>query len=130
MAETQPTPSAPKKSAAHNSREILDVLYAWANAWSSKNVPAYLALYASDFKTPGGESRAEWEAQRRERISKPPSIQVGIGEPKVIFTDAGHASVTFRQTYRASHLKTSTHKTLMLVRSDSGWLIQEERAGR
>jgi hypothetical protein len=40
---------------------VLDVVNAWAKAWSAKNVDAYLAFYGKDFKTPGGESRASWE---------------------------------------------------------------------
>jgi hypothetical protein len=35
--------------------------------------------------------------------------------------------VKFRQTYRASHLKTSSRKTLLMVKSGGDWRIQEER---
>lgn len=130
-AATEPAaPVITKKPTAHDSREVLNVVYEWAAAWSSKNVKRYLALYAADFKTPGGENRESWEAQRRDRISKPKSISVNINGPKVSFIDNSHASVTFKQSYRASHLKTSTHKTLVLVKSGDTWLIQEERAGK
>ena len=58
---------AAPKPAANN--EVLDTVNAWAKAWSAKNVDAYLAFYARDFKTPGGEARPEWEKARRQRIS-------------------------------------------------------------
>ena len=91
---------------------------------------AYLSFYAGDFKTPKGESRADWNALRKDRISAPKSIQVTISNLKVSFSDDSHASVTFRQSYRASHLNTSSSKTLMLVKADGKWLIQEERSGK
>ncbi len=123
-------PAAAKKPAAGSNNEVLKVVHEWAAAWSSKNLKRYFAFYAANFKTPGGESRKDWEAQRRERISKPQSIQVSISDPKVKLIDDSHASVSFRQSYRASHLKTSSSKTLVLVKSGGNWLIQEERSGK
>ena len=119
-----------KPSTADSHNEVLRVAHEWAAAWSSKNVKRYLAFYAEDFKTPGGESRKDWAAQRRERIEKPKSIHVSISDLKVKLIDDGHASVSFRQSYRASHLKTSSSKTLVLVKSGGNWLIQEERSGK
>jgi len=45
----------------------------------------------------------------------------------VNFSDSNHAAVKFRQSYRASHLKSSGSKTLLMVKSGGNWLIQEER---
>lgn len=129
IAEPAPAVRPFAKKSTRNSREVLNVVREWASTWSTKNVKGYLALYAPDFKVPGGESRDAWEAQRRERISKPKSIRVGISGANVRFIDDDHASVSFKQSYRASHLNTSTRKTLVLERTDSGWLIQEERTG-
>lgn len=119
--------SAEPPAAANNSGEVLKAVNAWAAAWSAKDVSKYLSFYAADFKLPDGESRAAWEATRQERISKPKSIQVGISGATVEFSDASHATVKFRQSYRASHLKTSGSKTLLMVKSGGNWLIQEER---
>jgi tetratricopeptide (TPR) repeat protein len=121
-AEKNPEP-APK---TNNGGEVLKTVNAWAAAWSAKDVNKYLSFYASDFKVPGSESRAAWEAARRDRISKPKSIQVGISGATVSFSDASHATVKFQQTYRASHLKSSGNKTLLMVKSGGNWLIQEE----
>ena len=122
--------AAAKETDAGNTFEVLKVVSQWAAAWSSKNVQRYLAFYAADFKTPGGESRSNWEAQRLERIGLPKSIQVGVNDPKVKLIDDSHASVSFKQSYRASHLNTSSSKTLVLVKSGGSWLIQEERSGK
>ena len=120
-------PKAAGYPAANNSGEVLKAVNAWAAAWSAKNVKKYLSFYAADFKVPDGESRAAWEAARHERISKPKSIQVSISGATVSFSDSDHAAVKFRQSYRASHLKTSGSKTLLMVKSGGNWLIQEER---
>jgi tetratricopeptide (TPR) repeat protein len=111
-----------------SSREALETVMAWAAAWSARNTDKYLTFYADDFKTPGGETRAAWEAARRERISTPKYIHIGIRIMAIQFTDSDHATVKFRQSYRASHLKTSGNKTLLMVKSGDKWLIQEERA--
>jgi tetratricopeptide (TPR) repeat protein len=131
VAASAPSAAAPQKSAPKPAgNDVLDMLNAWAKAWSSKNVDAYLAFYARDFKTPGGESRADWEKARRQRIGAPKSIAVTIEAPKVTVTGDNRASVTFRQGYRSDVIKaTSTTKTLVLARNEGRWQIQQERVG-
>ncbi len=127
--KTESAASPPKRAGKkESSREALETVMAWAAAWSAKNTDKYLSFYADDFKTPGGETRATWEAVRRERISKPKYIHIGIRIMTIQFIDSDHAKVKFRQSYRASHLKTSGNKTLLMVKSGDKWLIQEERA--
>lgn len=126
--EAKPDSAEPSK--ADTQAAVLKTLNGWAKAWSNKNVGAYLGYYAKEFKTPGGENRAAWEKNRKERISKPKSIQVSIESPRVSLIDAGRASVTFRQAYKSDALSTSTHKTVVLVKAGDKWLIQQERIGR
>ena len=123
-----PVPVPAAKPVERNSDEVLKTVHNWAAAWSSQNVKNYLAYYADDFKTPGGESLADWKTARTERIKKPKSIQVSVNKPKIVFTDDVHATASFVQSYRASHLKASSSKTLLLVNSGNKWLIQEERS--
>ena len=132
VAASTASPPASQKTApkgAHN--DVLDMVNAWAKAWSSKNVDAYLAFYGREFKTPGGESRADWEKVRRQRITAPKTISVTVDAPKVTITGDNQASVTFRQAYRSDILKSTwTTKTLILARSEGRWLIEQERVGR
>jgi tetratricopeptide (TPR) repeat protein len=109
-----------------NNKEITETVMAWAAAWSSQNTGNYLSFYADDFKTPGGETRAAWEALRRERVTTPKYIHVGIAIKSITFTDSTHATVKFRQAYRASHLKSTDNKTLLMVKSGDKWLIHAE----
>ncbi|WP_407897309.1 tetratricopeptide repeat protein [Ferrigenium sp. UT5] len=119
----------PVVAAADVNAEIAQATHDWAKAWSSRNVKQYLSFYAGDFKTPGGQTRGAWEAVRRERLTKPKSIQVGVSNLKVTLVDAQQARATFSQSYRASHFKSLDRKTLVWVKRDGRWLIAEERAG-
>jgi tetratricopeptide (TPR) repeat protein len=132
-AEPKPAPAAkekPAESKQDNEAAVVKALSVWAKAWSSKNVGVYLASYAKDFKTPGGENRSAWEKARKDRISHPKSIHVAIETPRVTLNDSGHATVTFRQIYKSDALSTSTLKTVVLVKSGDKWLILQERVGR
>jgi murein L,D-transpeptidase YafK len=119
-------PVAAKPSAA----EIIETVETWARAWSSKDVAAYLAFYAKDFKTPGGEPRAAWENSRRQRISAPKTITITVDSPNVNVVADDLVNITFRQGYRSDIITSSaTTKMLVMVKSDGRWLIQQERAG-
>ena len=125
-AEPKPTPAP----AANDPAEVLKAVNAWAEAWSKKDVDAYLAHYAPSFDPPGRQSRSDWEKERRERVAAPKSIAVSIDSPKVTMRGANQALVSFRQNYRSDRLKSNSRKTLEMVKSDKGWLIQKEQAGK
>ena len=108
---------------------VLQAVLAWASAWSSQNVESYLAFYAQDFKTPKGEGRAQWEEARRQRISTPKKIDVAIESPKIVLKGENDAVINFRQVYRSDSLKANSRKTLIMVRREGRWVIQQERAG-
>lgn len=127
-------PEAPAKAAAPTAAtppvaELSRTVQDWAAAWSRKDVKSYLGYYAADFKVPDGKPRSAWEAERRSRIAKPGAIEVRVENVKVKSVAADRADATFRQHYKAVGLKTSTTKTLTLVRRDGRWLIQQERVG-
>jgi len=123
-------PERPRQAAQPAPADVLNAVNAWVKAWSAKDVDGYLAFYARDFVTPGGESRADWEKSRRQRIAAPKSIAVGVDSPKVALAADGKASVTFRQSYRSDVVKASSTKTLLLAKADGRWLIQQEKVAR
>jgi hypothetical protein len=136
-AAAEPVKPAPEKPAAEkpvaakpSAAEIIDTVEAWARAWSSKDVTAYLDFYAKNFKTPGGEARAEWENSRRHRISAPKTITITVDSPNVSVVADDLVNVTFRQGYRSEIVTSSaTTKTLVMIKVDGRWLIQQESAG-
>ena len=124
---TEANAAKPGESKSAETDALLKAVRAWAGAWAKKDVPAYLAHYARDFKTPNGESRAEWEKQRNQRISAPKKIEVDVVAPKVSLNGDNAASVTFRQVYRSDVVKAAGTKTLEMVKTEGKWLIREER---
>lgn len=127
--EARPAESAPATGAGDVAGEVGRAVENWAAAWSKKNVKAYLTHYARDFRTPGGESRSGWEAERTQRINKPGAISVDVDGLRVSADGPDKATVRFRQHYKSATLKTSSNKTLVMVRQDGKWLIQQERVG-
>ncbi|MDW8468337.1 MAG: tetratricopeptide repeat protein [Burkholderiales bacterium] len=127
-AAAAPSPAAePKAAEAGTAAQVLETVNAWARAWSAKDADAYLGFYAPGFRTPTGEPREQWEKMRRQRIAAPKSITVTVGSPKVTLHGDDRASVTFRQTYRSDLVNATSTKTLVLVKSNGRWMIQEER---
>jgi tetratricopeptide (TPR) repeat protein len=118
------------KAAGDANADVMNAVNDWAQAWSKRDVDAYLAHYAKDFKTPAGESRTEWEKTRRSRIAGAKSIQVAVDSAKVTMQGPDQASVSFQQTYRSDKLNSKNRKTLDLVKADGRWLIREEKAGK
>jgi len=125
VASAKPVPAAPA-IAPDPDASVLRSVKAWAQAWSAKDVDAYLAFYAADFKTPDGVPRAAWESERRGRIAGPRSIKVSIRDPKVVRHDDQRAAVVFQQTYRSDRFQGRTRKTLELVRIGEDWRIVDE----
>jgi tetratricopeptide (TPR) repeat protein len=125
-----PVKVAETKPAGNATTDITQALQSWATAWSKKDVKAYLSHYAKGFKTPGGASRASWESERASRIDKPGTIDVSVDDVRVSAEGADQATVRFRQHYRSASIKSSTTKTLAMVRHDGRWLIEQERVGK
>jgi tetratricopeptide (TPR) repeat protein len=118
------------KPAVDPGAEVLAAVNGWAKAWSSKDAEGYLAHYNKNFKTPGGQPRQAWEKARRERITAPKSISVDVESPKVTMQGNDRASVAFRQNYQSDVLKATSRKTLVLVKADGRWLIEEEKSNQ
>ncbi len=117
-----------KPSESKETKAISESVKSWAAAWSAKDADQYLSFYGKDFKTPKGESTAEWEKSRRERITHASSIHVEVQDIAINMMDSDTASVTFKQKYHSGQMRSSHHKVLILKRDSGRWVIIEERA--
>ncbi|MDP1524203.1 MAG: tetratricopeptide repeat protein [Rhodocyclaceae bacterium] len=127
-----PKPAAEPKPAAKPAdatTEVAAAIDGWLNAWSKKDVRSYLAAYAKDFQTPNGQARKAWETERSQRVGKPGKIEVGRDKLSIKAEGDDKVVVRFRQHYKSANLNTSSGKTLVLVKRDGKWLIQQERVG-
>ena len=124
-----PEPKPEPAKAADPSNEITAAVDAWLAAWSKKDVRGYLAHYARDFQAPDGQSRKEWETDRSQRVGKPGKIEVSRDKLNIKTEGSDKAVVRFRQTYKSATFNSSSGKTLVLIKQDGRWLIQQERVG-
>jgi hypothetical protein len=105
-------------------QQFLDL---WASAWSSQNVKKYLAFYASDYFSSRSGSRANWEDQRRERLTKPGFIEVKLSDFVIAVQTEQRAEVQMIQSYKSDNYRDTTRKLMVLERRDSSWQITDER---
>ncbi|GLS12635.1 MULTISPECIES: nuclear transport factor 2 family protein [Hydrogenophaga] len=120
-----PVPAAPTPGAQGDVEAAVE---AWAKAWSNKNMSGYLGAYAPNFTPTGGQSRKDWESERRSRIVPRSRIEVGINDLDVN-VNGDRATARFHQTYRSDATNVSSRKTLEMVKSGNRWLILRESTG-
>ncbi len=111
---------------ADTASAVSSLLSSWTQAWSSQNAAGYLAIYADDFAPEGGQLRAAWAEQRRERILKPSRIQVSIKNTKTVRLSDDRVRVNFVQRYVSDNYSDSVNKTLELKQVNGVWKITRE----
>jgi len=121
VTEVQTTPANDANGA------IVQALDRWQNAWSNKDLDAYLACYAADFRTADGRPLAAWASERRQRFAESGAIHVLYDQLQINLADGEHARLRLRQHYRSGKEKFFTSKELQLVRRDDRWLIVSEK---
>jgi len=109
--------------------EIVAMLNAWADAWRTKNVNAYLKFYSDKF-VPEGMNRKAWAAQRKQRIAGQ-SGSIGLTLEGVKIDVKGRsAQVEFLQHYSSSKLNDHVTKVLSLSNEQKQWLIVKETVAK
>ena len=106
-------------------RETIDL---WGAAWSEQNVTQYLANYSTDFRTPNGQSRRQWETLRRSRLTRPRYINIDIDYQRFEFVETNVVDAFFRQSYRSNTYSDLTDKVLRMRKEGSDWKILVERS--
>lgn len=109
--------------------EVQSVLEQWAAAWAARDVDAYLAHYAADFRPTDGVPFEAWQAQRRERVGRAADIDVQLSDV-VIRIDGAVGVAEFTQAYRSNNYQSTDRKRLVMKRADAQWRIIEESVVR
>ena len=125
---TTPTATTTPAEGGNVQAAVESAVEAWAKAWASKNMQGYLGAYAPNFTPPGGQSRSEWEADRKARILPRNRIGVDLSDINVS-VNGDRASAKFRQAYSSDNLNVTSRKTLDLIKSGNRWLILRESTG-
>lgn len=123
-------PSAPvvpaEPIAEFDAAGVVDMVRAWARAWSEQRADDYLAFYSEDFRPDAGGTRAAWTVQRRQRVLRPRFIEVELESIGVRQIAERRAQARFVQSYRSDRFSDRVTKTLDLVWEAGGWKIQGE----
>lgn len=123
--DSTPAPIDPPQP-AFDSQAIIRAVNGWARAWSNQNPDQYLAAYGARFRPDRGASRNAWEAQRRQRLTAPSSIEVLVSGLEVESRPDGQAEARFFQRYRSDNYEDVVFKTLVFAQETGGWKIVSE----
>lgn len=127
------TPAVPEASDERSDglkNDVKAAVMAWAKAWSAKDINTYLGAYAGGFTPATGQSRREWESERKARILPRSRISVGISNLNItVNSDGRRATAQFQQTYNSDSVNATGRKSLDMIRVGNRWLILRESTG-
>ncbi|MCV2349864.1 YybH family protein [Paucibacter sp. Y2R2-4] len=119
-------PESAKPDATDKDKQAVEkALHAWAKAWSQRDMFAYYAAYAPEFK---GKSptRKAWEQERNVRITGKKKISVSLSNLQ-IKVSGDKASVRLRQDYSSDALSVKSSKSIEMIKNKLGdWQITQE----
>ncbi|MDA8445285.1 L,D-transpeptidase Cds6 family protein [Paracidovorax valerianellae] len=115
-------------SSATAEKDVSAAVHAWAKAWESQDMNAYLAAYDKNYAPNGKQSHAAWEKERRDRIVGRAKINVSVSDLRVS-VNGSKAQARFRQGYSSGSYSVNSRKTLDLVNTGGQWAIVREATG-
>jgi ketosteroid isomerase-like protein len=115
----------PPKTEPPDEAGLRSALEQWSQAWQTRDLPAYLALYGPDFVPPQGISRQVWADTRKARISSKQKIELSLQNLSVQMQGTT-ATVKFTQAYADERFRMTDRKTMVWQQADGRWLIQSE----
>lgn len=112
------------RSAGTVARSPEEVVASWAQAWSSREADAVIALYSSSFVAPTDSAgSAAWLEQRREQVATGPVPDSMIEGLRMEPDGPDRRIATFVQKFGTNSLR----KELTLVREGGSWRIVSEK---
>lgn len=108
---------------------VRKTVQAWAEAWVSKNMNAYMAFYSdSSFVPEDALTRSAWKKQRARVLSIAGTIRLTLTKVKIVMLDPNHLQVTFMQAYWSKTYQDKVRKTLLLQLEEGAWKIVREQS--
>ena len=117
-----------KPTKEHISKEIIESIENWKQAWEDKNMENYLASYSSNFNYPNKMTKLDWEKYRTVRITSKKIINISLSNIKLKFKKE-RIIATFTQDYKAGKFEQLSNKTLVFIKEDGDWVILQETSG-
>jgi ketosteroid isomerase-like protein len=124
------TKSSTPPTAVPANLQVSDMLERWRQAWSNRDIDAYLGFYSARFVPADGTKRSVWAEGRRKNFLSRVSISVGIHDVKIIPIGSQQVKITLLQDYASgSYQETRQPKTFLLTREGGDWRIAGEWQG-
>ena len=122
--------AAPVSSVPDGEAQARELVERWRQAWSSRDIEAYLRCYSPDFVPANGETHDRWVAARRKKLAVPSDIKVQVHHMNIERIDNDQMKVIFQQDYASgTYQEIAQPKTLLLARTGRDWLIAGEWTG-
>ena len=119
-----PAAAATVAAPANPEAALRKTLDEWRTAWARGDADSYMKFYDPQFRGTSS-TRAEWEAQRRERLANR-NIQLELSDVRIIRASAEEADLRFVQHYRSAKHSDNGLKHMQLRRVGSEWKIVAE----
>ena len=98
----------------------------WAQAWSEKNLDAYISYYSTAHKL-NFPTHEDWAENRKQRVLRPGFIKIGVSNIQIRAQTRNLAIIDFLQTFDSLDYSDRVIKRLGLSRINSQWKITDER---
>jgi len=98
----------------------------WAQAWSEKDLDAYISYYSDAHKL-NFPTHEDWAEYRKQHILRPGFIKIGVSNIQIRAQTRNLAIIDFAQTFDSLDYSDRVIKRLGLSRIDSQWKITDER---
>lgn len=104
--------------------DVRKTIYAWADAWSSRNIIRYMSFYSPTFIAKELDYQ-RWLNKRAKQFQTHANIEVNISDLWV-FIEGKEATARFVQRYQDTRTTDIGEKTLHLINENNKWLIVSE----
>jgi len=98
----------------------------WAQAWSEKDVDAYINYYSTGHKL-NFATHTDWVEQRKQRLLRAGFIKIGVSDIQVRAQTKNLAIIDFQQSFDSIDYSDRVIKRLGLSRLNSQWKIIDEK---
>ena len=124
-AQLPATESAPEPTLvnfANQETRLIESAKAWAQAWSDKDFAAYTGFYTPQYRAKF-ESHQQWLEQRRNRITRPGTINVEVSDIQIKWRSEDRAFIDFKQAFDSPRYSDRVKKRLGFNLIGSEWKI-------
>lgn len=113
-----------ESNSLHDIHAVRGIIYAWIQAWESKNLDNYMSYYSPQFRSEKLDYNA-WRAKKSNSFKKPGTISVKISN-LVISIEGQEAKAGFVQEYTDANRAEAGEKQIKLIKLNNTWKIVSE----